>query len=53
MITPETAARMADFYPHAQIEHRLVSPGDIGQKAIGHLGLFRERNAALWPRLID
>lgn len=53
LITPETAARMAEFYPHAQIEHRLVSPHDIGEKAIGHLGVFRERNAALWPRLVD
>jgi len=53
MITPATAKRMADFYPDAEIEHRLISPDDVGGNAIGHLGLFKQHNAALWPRLID
>ena len=53
MITPETAARMANFYAHADVEHMVVSPEEGGAGSIGHLGLFHERNKALWPRVFD
>jgi len=53
MITPATAARMAEFYSHAEIENMVISPDDSGAESIGHLGIFHERNKALWPKLID
>lgn len=53
MIPPRVAASIAQFYSHAQIEQRVISPRDVGSTAIGHLSVFAERNQACWPRLLD
>lgn len=39
------------FYANAPREMRRISPGDIGERRIGHFGFFRKRLAEkLWPQ---
>lgn len=53
-IPPALVHRLADSYPAARSTDRLtLDPAAFGLKAIGHLGAFAARNAALWPVLID
>jgi predicted alpha/beta hydrolase len=41
------------FYAHAPREMRRIAPQDIGARAIGHFGFFRERFAqSLWPQVV-
>lgn len=47
---PEEAVRaLAGFYARAQVEVKVVRPGDVGQKRLGHFGFFRPAVAGtLW-----
>ena len=43
---------MHAFYAGAPREMRRIAPRDIGAKAIGHFGFFRQRFAdSLWPQV--
>ncbi|TYO85406.1 alpha/beta hydrolase family protein [Oceanicella actignis] len=53
ILSPATAARLAEFHPEAESELRVISPRDAGTRAIGHVGLFRQANAAAWPLVWD
>ena len=50
---PEAAVEeLLGWYTKAQIERRVVAPRELGARAIGHYGLFRERvGGALWPEI--
>jgi len=52
MLPPASVERMRAWHPEAEIELRLIRPGDHGLAAIGHIQAFHSRNAVLWPRLI-
>jgi len=42
------------LYPHAQWETRQVAPREVGAKALGHFGFFRERfRDSLWREAAD
>jgi predicted alpha/beta hydrolase len=49
LIPPGVVWRLADFYPKALVKRTLVEPKAFGLNAIGHLGVFRDRNRAAWP----
>lgn len=38
---------------NASLDRRHITPPDAGVAAIGHMGFFRKRSAALWPRVGD
>jgi len=47
-------AALLELYPNAQGELRRVSPADVGAKAIGHFGFFREAfRDSLWRESAD
>lgn len=52
MLPPASVERMRAWHPGAEIDYRLIRPGDAGLAAIGHIQAFHSRNAVLWPRLI-
>ena len=42
------------LYPNARWETRRVAPRDVGAKALGHFGFFRERfRDSLWREAAD
>lgn len=42
------------LYPNAQWETRRIAPADVGAKALGHFGFFRERfRDSLWREAAD
>jgi len=44
----------ADFYPNAAVDVRPVSPREVGERAIGHFGFFREKfRDSLWQEAAD
>jgi predicted alpha/beta hydrolase len=49
-LAPKAAVdALMEYYENAPIERRHLQPGDIGSKAIGHFGFFRERyKTPLW-----
>ncbi len=49
----KTAPVMLKAYPNAPSEIITRKPSDFGLKAIGHSGVFREKNAAAWPEIWD
>lgn len=51
MVPPEAVWRLADLYGSEARRH-LLSPQQFGLTAIGHIGAFARRNAAVWQRLI-
>lgn len=53
MIPPACVRALAEFYPAAQVEHRIIEPHSIGAKGIGHVRAFHPRNAAAWPPLFQ
>ncbi len=53
VIPPGVVEDLAQFYPHAQIENKVISPADIGVAAIGHTGIFAERSRSAWPLLLS
>lgn len=52
MLPPKTVARLRQFYPDAQVEHRTITPASIGARSIGHIRVFADRHAAAWPALL-
>jgi predicted alpha/beta hydrolase len=51
--TPAAVRNLLSFYPGAAVEHREVSPAQVG-RAIGHFGFFREPfRTLLWPQAAD
>ena len=52
LIPPPVVAKLADYYPGAQIDARTIAPADHGLGKIGHVGAFSKRNAALWPLIL-
>lgn len=36
------------FYRSAQVEFKIVQPADLGVKALGHFGFFRESGNSMW-----
>ncbi|MEX0365803.1 MAG: alpha/beta hydrolase [Ruegeria sp.] len=51
MIPAKCIWRLQKVYGPAARKQEL-SPGDFGLKAVGHLGAFARRNAAIWPALL-
>ncbi|MFM2045154.1 MAG: hypothetical protein RLY86_3730 [Pseudomonadota bacterium] len=52
MIPPPVVRDLAEFYPRARVEHRVITPAEVGVKAIGHLRVFSDRCRAAWPLLL-
>ncbi|MFP2927922.1 alpha/beta fold hydrolase [Pyxidicoccus sp. 3LG] len=51
--SPEAVRALLSFYADALVEHRLLSPEDVGQ-SIGHFGFFRESfRDTLWADAAD
>jgi predicted alpha/beta hydrolase len=51
-MSARNTADMHAFYAGAPREMRRIAPRDIGAKAIGHFGFFRQRFAdSLWPQV--
>ncbi|MCI0711110.1 MAG: alpha/beta fold hydrolase [Chloroflexi bacterium] len=48
--TKKSVDTMMSVYPN--ITRRHVLPSDIGLEAIGHVGFFRPKSAALWPDIV-
>ena len=54
MITRAAVASLNSFYRKAHLEHRHVTPAEIGERHIGHFGFFSERRRAdLWQDVRD
>jgi predicted alpha/beta hydrolase len=41
------------LYPRAAIDKRRIRPVDVGMRAVGHVGFFRQGASALWPIVGD
>lgn len=52
-VPPVAVARMARLYPGSKIEHIEVIPKAHGLGKVGHTNIFRSKNAALWPIIVD
>jgi len=51
---PASAEALLSEYPNAQVTRRQVRPADVGARAIGHLGFFREAlRDTLWKETAD
>jgi predicted alpha/beta hydrolase len=51
---PASAEALLSEYPNARITRRAVRPADVGVRAIGHLGFFREAlRDTLWAGTAD
>ncbi|HJL15819.1 MAG TPA: hypothetical protein RMH99_09190 [Sandaracinaceae bacterium LLY-WYZ-13_1] len=47
---PRTVDAPRGYYRNARVEHRPVTPAEVGARSIGHFGFFRPRFAdTLWP----
>ncbi|MCX4242997.1 alpha/beta hydrolase family protein [Paraliomyxa miuraensis] len=53
LTTPETARRFQEFMPNAPSEVRVLSPSDLGVKQLEHQNVYRSRNAAAWPTILE
>lgn len=51
MIPPGRVEALQRYYPAAERSFTVLRPSDAGARAIGHLGAFARRNAAIWPHL--
>lgn len=51
-VQDQAVARLARYYPAAQIAPVCLAPHDYGLKKVGHIAAFHRRNAALWPEII-
>jgi predicted alpha/beta hydrolase len=52
-VTPSAVAGLERFYPGASIERVLITPASTGVKHIGHMGVFTQRCAGVWPLLAE
>lgn len=51
---PASAEALLSEYPNASVTRRAVRPAEVGARAIGHLGFFREAlREALWREAAD
>jgi predicted alpha/beta hydrolase len=53
MTPPASVARLAEAFGPGRARSHLISPADHGLNKVGHLGVFRRANAALWPLLFN
>lgn len=51
MMSPTSVRMLHDFFTNAPQKHIRVTPGDIDQKRIGHIGWHRKRYHALWEKV--
>ena len=51
MMSARSVAMLHGFFTGAPKNHIRVTPQDIGQKRIGHIGWHRQRYAALWDQV--
>ena len=50
MMSAANTEALCNFYPHATIERKRLTPSDIGAQRIGHFGFFRSQfSTTLWP----
>jgi predicted alpha/beta hydrolase len=49
VIAPHMVRKLPAFYPHAPVSETLLDPSALRVSAIGHGGVFLERNSACWP----
>ncbi len=52
MMPPKAVWRLKQYYTDAQITPITLDPRQFGLSKVGHLGVFRPENAALWPEII-
>lgn len=52
MVPPVAVWRLMQLYPEAYKSQLTLRPQDYGLKSIGHIGMFRKENAALWPAIL-
>lgn len=52
MIPPHSVWKLIEHYPEAQKRQCVINPEAFGLKAIGHIGPFATRNAAIWPEIV-
>jgi predicted alpha/beta hydrolase len=52
VVPPAIVARLAETYAHCTVEHSVLDPAEYGLDTVGHLAVFRKRNAAMWPDVI-
>lgn len=52
-VPPAAVWRGMALYPEATKHQTVLRPAAFGLAAIGHLGAFARRNAAVWPALVD
>ncbi len=52
MVPPAAAWRLMRYFPDAVKRQLVLKPEELGLTSIGHSGVFRRENAALWPLLI-
>jgi predicted alpha/beta hydrolase len=51
---PASAEALLSEYPNARVTRRQVRPADVGARAIGHLGYFRETlRDTLWKETAE
>jgi len=52
-MTRSCTQKLLEAMPNAPSTLRVLAPGDVGLKAIGHIGAFRQNAASLWPVLAE
>ncbi len=51
-IPPPVVWRLMQHYPEAVKRQLVLKPAEHGLKKIGHIGVFAEKNRALWPAIL-
>jgi predicted alpha/beta hydrolase len=49
MMPPSVVRELAQLYPFAEMENKVISPRQAGCRKIGHLRVFTEHCRAAWP----
>ena len=44
---------LLSHFPNANIQLELINPRDKGLAKIGHFGFFNQKNASIWPMVLD
>jgi len=52
MVPPAAVWRLMQYYPEAWTRQLTLRPADHGLEKIGHIGMCRRENAALWPEIM-
>jgi predicted alpha/beta hydrolase len=54
LISEQATDSLHSFYSGSRIERRHISPGDIGEKRVGHFGFFSPRSRdKLWASALE